>query len=434
MTASTSRQRLLFAGAVLVLAAGLGVNWAVGRGGVDFPSLYETGRAALTGANIYDASATAIFPERYNVARPMGMFYPPATGFVMLPFALLPFELARFAWLLTIDLTLIFGIRALIRFTAPQARNHVWMYVVGVVLLSSALRWGMMLLQGAPLVLGLLCWFVVALHGNRPRSAAAIAILAVAVKMTLSLPFLGLLLLRRRFGAALAGVATWAGLNAIGFFRMGSTALAQYRQNVGSLESFGNINAPDPWNGLSLPRLDWTYLFFGLGGNLAAAKLVSLILAGLVSLWLAREGLRTRLPSTLYSTALFLPPLVCLGSLCVYHHQYDACLFFAPVIVGYFVMGRRVQPRWAALLSLPLVVMILVLPIGLTQALADTVFGAWGVGLLKLSFPIAFTSALVGSLIMLRAGEPNDTRNDEGALDALQNVAADAAGSTRKNS
>lgn len=393
---------MLLAGAVVVLIAGLLINWKTGRGGVDFPSLYVTGRGLVDGTNIYGPGVTEVFPERYGVDQPQGMFYPPATAFSMLPFAVLPYAVGKLAWHLTIVLTLIFGVRGLVRLALPRAGSHVWMFCAGAVFLSSALRWGMMLLQGAPLVLGMLCLFVVAVNGDRPRWAAALGVLAVAVKMTLSLPFLGILLLRRRFLAVFAAGATWVALNVLGFVRMGPTAFADYRQNVGGLEAFGNINAPDPWNPLSLPRLDWTSLFFGMTGHLSLARVVSLGLSGLVALWLLREGLRVRDPLSLRSTALFLPPLVCLGSLCVYHHQYDAALFFAPAMLSAFVLGREQQPRWALYLALPLVAMILVLPIGFVQNLiTNSPLGWRGVGLLKLSFPVAFSLALIGSLVVL---------------------------------
>ena len=150
-----------------------------------------------------------------------------------------------------------------------------------------------------------------------------------------------------------------------------------------------------------MPRLDWTSLLYGLTGNLSASRLASLALAGLVSLWLLRAGLKIAEPNSLHSTALFLPPLVCLGSLCVYHHQYDACLFFAPALLSYFVLGRELRPRWALLLVAPILAMILVLPIGVAQKLANDALGVFGIGLLKLSFPIAVSLALLGSLAFL---------------------------------
>ncbi len=395
-------KRALLALSAILLLVGLAANSSTARnGGVDFPSLYVMGRGIATGDNIYDPAATAIFRERYGVDRPMGMFYPPATGFTMLPFAVLPYSLGKLAWFLTMELVLVLGVRRMVRFAAPRAGSHVWMACAGVISISSALRWGLILLQGAPLVLGLLCWFVVALHDRQPRLTAALAILAVAVKMTLSLPFLGLLLLHRRFGALAASLATWVSLNALGFWRMGESSLRDYRASVAGLEAFGNINSPDPWNTRSSVRLDWTALFYGLTGHIGFSRLVTLALTGIVALWLLREGWRASKPSELRGTALFLAPLVCLGCLCVYHHHYDACLFFAPALLLALLLGVKHLPRWAVILSAPLLVMMLLLPIGVVQNLANILWGTRGIGLMKLSFPIALTAALLGSLIAL---------------------------------
>ena len=115
-------------------------------------------------------------------------------------------------------------------------------------------------------------------------------------------------------------------------------------------------------------------------------------------------------PYSIRSTALFLPPLVCLGSLCVYHHHYDASLFFVPALLWGLVLARQGLPRWGAFMSAPLLAIILILPFGFAQNLASKLFGEHGIGLLKLSFPLALTAALVGSLALLfrglRAAEP----------------------------
>ncbi len=403
---SVTRQRVLTGLAALVLAAGLYANWRTAApAGVDFASLYVMGRGIASGVNIYDPSVAAEFPAKYGVMVPAGMFYPPATGFSMLPFALVPFALGRMLWLLAMDAMLVFGVRSLVKRLAPSAQSHVWLLFAGVILLSSALRWAMLLLQGAPFVLGLLCWFVAALHGGRTRLATALAIVAVAMKMTLALPFVGLLMLQRRFGAVVASGATWIALNVLGFLRMGSGAFHDYQSSVGKLEAFGDINSPDPWNVNTSPRLDWTSLFYGTTGNLPVSRLATLALAGLVALWLLREGYRAKDPRSLRSTAFFLAPLVCLGSLCVYHHHYDAGLFYAPVLVLYFVVGLRKLRGPGLWLMLPLLALLLLLPIGVVQNVAGSLLGARGIGLMKLSFPVAFSCALVGSLILLSTNE-----------------------------
>jgi hypothetical protein len=135
---------------------------------------------------------------------------------------------------------------------------------------------------------------------------------------------------------------------------------------------------------------------------LPASRIANLICAAAVALWLLREGLRTATPPSLPSTTLFLSALVCLGSLCVYHHQYDACLFFAPMLLVWFGAPSLRNPPWAVWLTLPFALIIAILPIGVVQHVIEATLGVHWVGLLKLSFPVAITLALAGSLVMLR--------------------------------
>jgi hypothetical protein len=334
------------------------------------------------------------------------MVYPPATGFAVLPLAYLPFQVARVIFFLLSNLILILGARALVRRLVPRADASVWMISVGFLLLAASIRWGMMLLQIAPLMVGLLCFFVVALDRGQARTAIVIATLATALKITLALPFLGVLVIRRRFAGAAVAVGSWLILDAIGFWRMGKAAFSTYQQNVAKFEVVApswNINAPDPWLGVSLPRLDWVFLLYGVIRDMPLARLLNLLLAGATALWLVREAWRFRkTPATLATTYLFLTPLVCLGSLAVYHHQYDASLFLVPILLAWFLSPQLRQPAWSAWLCVPLLFVVLVLPIGAAENVFGKLFGPTGVGLVKLSFPIAITLALVGSLVLLR--------------------------------
>jgi hypothetical protein len=380
------------------------------EGGVDFAVLHVMGVGILRGVDVYQLNRPSETRENVaGVAYPPGamgvVVYPPVTGFPMLPLAWIPYRAAKLVWFVLLNATLILGIRVLVRVIAPRARSYVWMLCAGVVLLSAAIRWGMMLLQGAPLVLGLMCFFVAALVEERSGWSLAIAAFVTAFKVTLSLPFLGLLLLRRRFAAVAASGAIWIALNVAGFARMGRAALPAYQASVSAFESVDdltNINSPDPWRLVSVPRLDWVSLFYGASGNLSLARAASLACAAAVSLWLLREGLRAREPASLPATLLFLAPLVCLGSLAVYHHQYDLCLFFAPVLLALFGFREVRKPAWALALTLPLVAMMLLLPIGAAQQVVLSTMGTSGVGLLKLSFPVAITLALAGSMALLR--------------------------------
>lgn len=387
-------------GVVLILA-GLAKMWSVANDGVDFPSMYVMGTGIAAGANVYDPSVPGTFPGRFGVVQPLGMFYPPASGFAMLPFALFPYGVAKVLWFLAICASLVFGVRAMVRVAAPRAGFHVWTLCAGIVLVSSAVRWGMALLQGAPLLLGLLCLFIAALHGGWPRAAFVLAAFATALKMTLALPFLGLLALHRRFGALFASGAAWVLLNGLGFWRMGST-LTMYRANMGALEALNDVNSPDPWFNPGVPRLDWTFLSYGLTHQLAFSRMLCLSLSAGVALWLLFEGLRARLPADLATSTAFLTVLVCLGSLAVYHHEYDASLFLAPLLLGVLLWRRMTPPNWAVACIAPLTLIVLLMPLGKVRELMSNHFGVLGVGLVKLTFPIAFTLALIGSIGLLR--------------------------------
>lgn len=395
-----TRERLLHVVGWLCFLGGLSASFlAFQRGGGDFAVLQAMGRGVLTGENVYALNGFGEVGEGV-----MGMVYPPATGFVMLPFAILPYAIGKALWFVVMNGTLLAGVRALVRVVSPQAPPHFPLIAAGIVLASSSIRWGMMLLQGAPFVLGLLMLTVWALHSGRLRTAIACAAVASCFKITLALPFLGLLLLHRQLvGAVLCGGA-WVGFNALGFLRMGAVAFATYRANVASFEAVGesNINGPDPWFGAALPRLDWVFLYYGASGSLAASRLAALLSSAGVALWLLIEGLRARAPISLNVTTLFLGPLVCLGSLAVYHHQYDACLFLAPALLLALGPEELRKPRWALGAAVPLVILIVILPIGKAQDIAESLLGARGVGLLKLSFPVALTLALVGLLVILR--------------------------------
>jgi hypothetical protein len=334
----------------------------------------------------------------------MGMVYPPATGFAVLPLAFLPDFAGRVVWFLTMNAVLVFGLRALVRCAAPRAPDYVWMIGAALIVFSAGIRWGMMLLQGAPFMLGLLGFFFAALHGGRHRVALGIGILATSFKMTLALPFLGLFLLHRHFLATALCGGVWALLNGLGFLRMGSAAFATYQHNVAIFEAKtpGNINGPDPWMNVALPRLDWVYLFNGITGNVLLSRSLNLACAVATAGWLFSEGWRAREPAALSTSRAFLAPLVCLGSLCVYHHHYDVCLFFAPVLLTALGPASERQPRWALWMAIPLVVMIAALPIGKAQDVVELALGAEWIGLLKLAFPVALSLALLGSLVILR--------------------------------
>jgi hypothetical protein len=401
------KPKLLFlAASALFVVAVTTCWWASKRQGQDFGYPYIAAIGIATGAPIYSPPWQSVaFPEKCGLPPPQGMFYPPATGFATLPLAALPYPLASGVWFALLVAAVALGVRALLRLARPDVRPEAWLFVSGAVLLSACVRWGMTPLQGAPLVFGLLAAMVVALHTERPYAALAIAAFAMSFKLTIALPFLGLLLLHRRYAALAASVAIGLGFNVLGFLRVGgAAALRDYRAGVENLEAVGLINTPDPWDPQSSPRLDWVYLFHGLLGDVSLARVLAGVVSVVVAAWILLECRRVERPVSVSTTAAFLVALVCLSVQCVYHHHYDISAILAPLLLGAFLPSRE-RLRLSTTVSwmmAPLVLMIAFLPLARAQRVLVEAFGGQGAGLMNLAFPIATTLALIGSLGAVR--------------------------------
>jgi hypothetical protein len=77
-------------------------------------------------------------------------------------------------WLTVLIAVVVLGTASLLRAWRETDKNAPWMAVAGLVLLSASIRWGMTPLQGAPLVMGLLCLFVVSIKKGNYFAAFAI--------------------------------------------------------------------------------------------------------------------------------------------------------------------------------------------------------------------------------------------------------------------
>jgi len=371
---------------------------------MDFASYHLMARALVERLPIYSFDfQRAVFPAEYNLGPPPGMFYPPATGFAVLPFAFLPYWLGQVSFLALMLIMVVVGVRALVKAARPDAGREVWMATAGLVLLSACIRWGTTPLQGAPIVFALLSLFAIALHLERWNVALAIAIVVTTFKITLALPFLGGLFLYRRYGAAVITMAIWGGLNLVGFVRLGGRdALQGYRDNMKVVESLHQINTPDPWDPISIPRLDWTYLLNGLSGQLAASRALGMALSVATALWLAYAAWRVGRPPSLRALGAFLSAFVCLGTLAIYHHQYDVSLFVAPLLLLCLTPRELGESPWATRLLLPLAAIAALLPVGKVQQLLRSHFGDGAVGLMNVAFPIATSLALIGSVLLVQ--------------------------------
>lgn len=354
----------------------------------------------IEGAPIYDRDwQLRVYSTRYPFEAPQGMFYPPATALVLAPLGALPFRLAQFCWFALMIATIVLGARALLRLARPGAPNQVWLLTAALMLMSACVRWGMTPLQGAPLIMGLLCLFLPALHEGHKTLSACIATFVMSFKFTLALPFLALLLLYRRYGAIALALGVWLLLNVIGFARLGGMdVFHQYRANLALVELPGDINTPDPWELVSVPRSDWIYLFDGITRNLKLSRLLTSGLTVVVGLWLALAALRSPARPTLRMTAVFTIATVCLGSLNVYHHVYDLSPIVPPLVLLAFRRREFALPAWIEALLIPVIAIAALYPIALGQKLARGIFGPHGSVLTNLSFPIAISLALLSAL------------------------------------
>jgi hypothetical protein len=402
-TAESQRVWLHVAGPV-ALIAGLIASWVAStRYGHDYASIYATARGILENSPIYDPAWQKIQFAKVGLGPPNGLFYPPATGFATILLGVMPYGLAHDVWLALMVGAMVLGVRSLVQLARPEAPSYTWQIAAAVVLLSSCVRWGMTIAQGAPLIMGLLCLFVVALHRGLLWQAALLAAFATAFKVTLALPFLGLLFFYRRYGVLAAVLGTWVLLNAIGFARLGGmSALHAYQHNIQGLELLDDINSPDPWRLVALPRLDWIFLLYGVTGNLPLARLGTLLLGAAVGLFLLWQVRRVRQPE-LTTTAVVLLVLVCLTNTVVYHHHYDVSLIAAPLVLWWAVSSRPVLPSRAIMLAVPLLVIVTFWPVATLHHFALDRFGPIGWGLMNLVYPVVTTLAMIGGLVMLRA-------------------------------
>jgi hypothetical protein len=387
-----------------VLAIGIAASFiAARRQGGDFACMYFTAAGLVEKLPIYDFEwQKHAFPERLGIPAPQGMFYPPATGLALLPFGFLPFPIARTVWFVLMCTALVLGVRALVLQVRPGTGTREWLLIAGLVLLTAAVRWGMTPQQGAPLILGVLGLFAAAVHQGRWTWATLLAAFAVSFKTTLSLPFLGILVLYRRYASAAIAVGSLVLLNVAGFARLGGTAAFKaYQTNVAGLEAIDDINTPDPWSLSSVPRIDWIYLWDGLIRRVPESRLLALASAGLVGLWLLWQAYRTNRP-TLVSLSAFMLGFTCLTNVSVYHHHYDLGLLVAPLLLVWLGPAELRQPWRARWLMLPLMVIMAVLPVALLQRWVAAALGPVGRGLLNLSFPVALTLTLVFALLLVK--------------------------------
>jgi hypothetical protein len=379
---------------------------AARRQGYDAIYPYLLAHAVAHGEPVYDPQwrmahatlLTGLVPPQE------GVFYPPAVGIVLLPLAALPFGTARMALLLACVGATILAVWGIFALARPATRWPTRITVAGLVVLTASMRWCWTPIQIAPLTLLLLVIAVWGLHRDRPWVAFVATAVALALKFTLGLPFLALLLLHRRFKMAIGAVAVYVAMTGVAFLRVGgSAAVDAYRTESLHLERLGTINTPDFWDLASSPRADWTYLFTGLTHNATASRTIALALGIVFGLLICAVCLRMPRQLSVSDSALVALAASCLGLLAVYHHHYDLAVLIAPLLLIALLRDDTGRHRsWRILLTMaPLYFLMVFVPVDVATRFMKSLFGDRGVGLVNASFPVATTVAFVGSIIVL---------------------------------
>jgi hypothetical protein len=325
-------------------------------------------------------------------------------GIVMLPLAALSFGSAKLLLLFVFVVAVVAGVWALFKLARPEIAWPVRLTVAGLTLVTACARWSWTFDQFAPLFAGLLVATLFGLHRGRPWMAYLATTLAFALKPTLCVPFLLLLVLHRRYRIIVLAAATNVVLNVIGFLRLGGlNAIDAYRAGLSTLERRGQMNTPNFWEHVSMPRLDWTYLVTGLTGNFELGRVVALLVGGAMGLFLLLVCLRMAQPPSLADSCRVMLAGGCVGLLVVYHHHYDAAILIPPLLLM-AMLHRELRlswSRWVVWSFVPITCLILFLPAGQAPQVAESILGERGPGLVNVSFPIAMTFAVVGSFAMI---------------------------------
>lgn len=395
---------LLFIGIALVII-GIIINWkASKRLGIDFAYIYAIGKSLLTGQNVYDRNwQQYAFPNQFHSFPPNGVFYPPSTGFIGLPFSVLAYVAGQKLWFLVMMAVMLIGVWSFLNCFAQKLTVAQRTVILGAICCSSCMRWGFYALQAAPMLVGLLGLFLVGIKKKNAVMLYAIAGVVICLKFTVSLPFLGLAFLDRRYKLIGFTVILCILLNVLGFVRMGGTqAVTSYRSNMQRLDTPHTVDYPSPWDSTTIERTDWPYLLNGLNENLPRSRAISAFLS-IVSLgWLAREWWRSRgLPRDVSLMAVFLGPLMCLDLLSVYHHHYDTALLLIPVMLYLLTSELKYLPG-VRTFTIPLLLFLAFYAVSQFEALVSRFAGHETALALKMIGGTLVTIAFAASLIILK--------------------------------
>jgi Glycosyltransferase family 87 len=391
----------------LLLVGLISAVGAMGRQGVDaqWPFIYAYG--VWHGEPIFSATWRDVnLPMLTGMHSDFGSFWPAAMGTVMLPLAALSFDVARTVQLLLFVGALVTAVWVLFGLARPKAPWTIRLSVAALVLLSACARWCWTPVQLGPLLAALLVATLAGVRRDRPWLSYLATTLVIALKPTVVLPFILLLVLHRKYKTLLLAFGTNVVLNVIAFARLGGFhALGDYRRGTSTLERLGGINTPNFWERVSIPRVDWTYLLTGLTGSLGLGRVLALLGGGALAAFLFLACLRLSQPPSMADSCRIMLAGTCVGLVIVYHHHYELVMLIPPLLLA-AMLHRELDltwSRWTTWSFMPITLIMLLVPASLGTNTFYSLLGQNGPGVFNLTFPVATTLALFGSLIMVIA-------------------------------
>jgi hypothetical protein len=345
--------------AVGLLLGGAAINTVGLRKDInDFEWTWLLSRMLLNGDRAYDpasaqAASVSLLDRDLTAGRRLVPAYFPATGVVLAPFGLMPFKLASPLFVTASFILLLLSMWTLMAAFPPGLALEYRCLTVGLVSCMACTRWAFTSKQVGPLLVFATVAFLVALTEQRAARTVLWGVVGISLKVTLALPFVGVLLALRRFRWALAMLGLFLLLNTWGYQRMGGVVAAASQHlavqaRVGDLRF--SIDAPDPRVPDALPRVDLEFLLNAVlpFGQLAliVSRLITAALAALTLLLLFRDRETPRRPSI--GLRLYTAFFTALGLFVVYHHHYDTIVLLVPAAIllpirfsGWAEVGRR---------------------------------------------------------------------------------------------
>jgi hypothetical protein len=348
------------------------IRWG---GHSDFDQLYLSGIVWREGRPPYGAvDPVFVVPNGPNNSILGYFLYSPLGAMLAAPLTFLAFPSACLLWLWFSFGLFLSGITRILRLLLPHAHLSLHLFLVGLVAISSALRWNMYLLQPTVFVCGALFWFACCYAEKRTGWALAFALLA-SIKFSYLLPVVGLPLFRRdvRFLAIFALFLCIG--NSLSMMQTGfGETLNAYRTTLARHDHYGSSFHPSAnvyyqWRTNTLPatlpdgspmevpgdQVHFTYIFSAWTHDVAASKRLHGVAALAVLGILAVQWRRMRDPArweTPPLTLMLFSYLMAVSLIIIYHQRYDLIALFPLGIFALAVLLR--QPRNPAALTIVL--------------------------------------------------------------------------------